>query len=124
MEKFDKFKTVNTKFFKKQTKLPLDLLSTVDVDIPQIETNVNYWLKPIGDKDNPVTESWSFNGQYQNLDFSKRRPTGIHKNDIVITYGVGCGMILSVFKVTSEEPHYATDKEKMDDGWKNRWRGR
>ena len=38
-----------------------------------------------------------------------------------LTYGVGCGYILSVFKVKSDEPYYASDEDVNDEPWKERW---
>ena len=121
IEKFEKFKSENAERLKKHTKFPLDLFSEVCIDIPEIENNVNYWLKPIGDNDNHVTDEWCFTDEIQELNFSNRKPSGVHKNDIVITYGVGCGYILSVFKVKSDEPYYASDEDVNDEPWKERW---
>lgn len=105
----------------KKNRIPLNLISFIKADIPIIKSNIKYWLKPIGDKDNPVTEKWDFCDQYQDLNFSKIRPSGIHKNDIIITYGVGCGIILSVFKSISDEPYFSTEEEVAEAPWKERW---
>lgn len=119
--KFETFKSTNSDRFKKKKKFPLDLFKEVDINIPEIETNVNFWLKPIGDKDNHVTIKWKFSAKIQELCFSKIEPSGVHKNDIVITYGVGCGYILSVYRVISDEPYFASEEDVAEENWKERW---
>lgn len=103
--------------------ISLDLLSLLDdiPDIPIIENSERFWLKPIGETYNPVTEDWYFGDKKQTLDFSKKRPSGIHKDDIVIAYGVGCRKILSVYRIISEQPHFATSEEIKNHEWKKRW---
>lgn len=103
--------------------IKLDLLSLLDdaPEIPIVENTAKFWLKPIGETYNPVTEDWYFGYKKQALDFSKKRPSGIHKDDIIIAYGVGCRKILSIYRITSNNPHFATTEEIKNNEWKERW---
>lgn len=82
----------------------------------------NYFLKPIGVSDNPVLleDKRNFSDIHQNLHFSKKKPSGVRKGDIVITVGVGGGALLTYFKVTGGLER-ATDNEIKKDAWKERW---
>lgn len=77
------------------------------------------WLKPVGDRDHPIVERDDFSARTDNLHFSKRRPTGVSVGDKMIAYGVGKGMVLTYYTVTSE-PERIPDDE-MDEEWKERW---
>jgi HKD family nuclease len=87
----------------------------------QLASTNDYWLKPIGVSDMPVTENRLFNELNYNLHFSKQRPNGVKPNDVLICYGVGTTKILSVYKATSF-PIKATDEEIEEEGeWLERW---
>lgn len=84
-----------------------------------IETSTTIWLKPVGDSDHPIVEGEDFSAETDDLHFSRRRPTGVSVCDKVIAYGVGIGMVLTYYTVTSE-PERIPDEE-MDEEWKERW---
>ncbi len=71
----------------------------------------NYWLKPYGDITDPVDFSWQISPNDKKLHFSTREPKGVKINDILIVYGVGIRMILSVYKVTSV-PMYKKEEKR------------
>lgn len=81
---------------------------------------VNFWLKPIGVSNRPVTEDRLFGEMNTNLHFSKKRPNQVKPNDIIITYGVGVRKILSVYRVTTY-PIRSNEEEIEDDEWLERW---
>lgn len=88
-----------------------------------LDHKINYWLKPIGYTDSPIKEGELFdstNVGLGNLNFSKRRPSGIKINDILIIYGVGSTKILSIYRVTSTAQH-VTDEEIEEVKWYKRW---
>jgi hypothetical protein len=70
-------------------------------NLPPDNYEINYWLKPIGAKEEPVLPSRIFKKEIEYLHFSKRKPTGVKLNDILIAYGVGARTILSVYQNTS-----------------------
>lgn len=86
----------------------------------QLNETIEFWLKPIGVTDNPVTEDRLFDKLDDELNFSKLRPNGVKPNDILIAYGVGTTKILSIYRVTSF-PISATQEEIEEDGWLERW---
>jgi len=81
-----------------------------------------YYLKPIGVSEEPILKEGQqdFSGLHQNLDFSKKGTGAIRAGDIVITTAVGCGCLLSYFKITGS-PREATYEEKQANPWKERW---
>ena len=83
------------------------------------EVESEIWLKPIGHTESPIETGRKFDEINPRLHFSKRRPTGVKIDDIIITYGVGARAILSVYKVLSE-PKYITEEE-IKAGYDERW---
>jgi HKD family nuclease len=96
-----------------------DLLSSSSW-ISQLNDTIEFWLKPIGVSDNPVTEDRLFDKLEDELYFSKLRPNGVKPNDILIAYGVGTTKILSIYRATSF-PIIATEDEIEEDDWLERW---
>lgn len=87
----------------------------------EFDETVNFWLKPIGVSNNPVSEDRTFDQLTDNLHFSKQRPNGVKPNDILISYGVGTTKILSIYRVTSF-PTAVTKEELAKVGnWLERW---
>lgn len=78
------------------------------------------WLKPIGTSEDPVRGDQLFDGAIEELNFSKKRPSGVHPGHIVITYGIGQDKILSVFEVISK-PEEATVSQKRAEPWRERF---
>lgn len=105
---------------KRNIELTLTDILSLPSRTPQLDTTIEFWLKPIGVTDNPVTEDWLFDKLDDKLHFSKQRPNGVKPNDILISYGVGTTKILSIYRVTSF-PIRATAEEITKDEWLERW---
>ena len=78
----------------------------IELDLNSVLVNVSIcdnWLKPVGDRDNHIVEGEDFSARTSNLHFAKR-PTGVSVGDKMIEYGVGIGMVLTYYTVTSEFP--------------------
>ncbi|MDA7746010.1 phospholipase D family protein [Psychromonas sp.] len=106
----------------KQPEADIDILHQVYSAESDNDKEPLYFLKPIGTKNNPVIlkERRDFSDFHQNLHFSKKKPKGVTKGDIVITAGVGCGSLLGYFKVTGSL-FYVTSDEIQAESWKERW---
>ncbi len=106
----------------KQPGVTSDFLKTVYSVEDSQNVEPKYFLKPIGVTSDPVLleDRKDYSDIHQNLHFSKKKPSGVRKGDIVITFGVGGGSLLSYFKVTGGL-EYATDDEIKKDVWKERW---
>ena len=77
-----------------------------------LDSNTRIFIKPIGSTDKPI-----YNGDYSKEKeqyFSKKRPKAVRKGDYLISYGVGSRKIISIFKVTNDEPIYSGN---IDDRW-------
>ena len=75
------------------------------------EFETRLFLKPIGSIDDKI-----FEGDYSLEDemyFSKRRPSSVRINDLLICYAVGSTKLISVFKVQSDP----INTNKPDDRW-------
>ena len=107
-------------------KMMPDVFSDILDDIYSVDDTSNadpqYFLKPIGHSESPVLleDQESFSALHQNLHFSKKKPKGVRKGDVVITVAVGGGALLSYFKVTGGLQH-VTGEEIAIDSWKARW---
>lgn len=99
-----------------------DILDVIYSDDNKTNTDPKYYLKPIGHVESPVLleDQQDFSDLHQNLHFSKKKPKGVRKGDIVITTAVGAGSLLSYFKVTGGLQE-ATQEEIKKDAWKERW---
>jgi HKD family nuclease len=86
----------------------------------QLENHINYWLKPIGYTEGPVTNDRFFDSIEEDLHFSTIRPSGVNKKDILIAYGVGAKRILSIYQSISS-PQYVTDEQIEEEEWFERW---
>ncbi|TOF96706.1 hypothetical protein, partial [Vibrio parahaemolyticus] len=106
----------------KQPTADIDILPRVYSSESDSDKEPLYFLKPIGTQEDPVLleEQRDFSDLHQNLHFSKKKPKGVSKGDIVITAGVGSGSLLSYFKVTGSLFH-VTDEEIKQEAWKERW---
>lgn len=108
--------------WKKKPDIFSDILENIYSTENVSNTDPQYFLKPIGHTESPVLlkEQRDFSDLHQNLHFSKKKPKGVRKGDIVITVAVGGGALLSYFKVTGGLQH-VTDDEIATDIWKERW---
>lgn len=106
----------------KQPQADIDILPRVYSSESDTDKEPLYFLKPIGTCEEPVLleERQDFSDLHQNLHFSKKKPRGVTKGDIVITAGVGSGSLLSYFKVTGSLFH-VTEEEIKNEAWKERW---
>jgi HKD family nuclease len=105
-----------------QPKVHVDILTAVYSDVDKSNHAPKYFLKPIGESEDPVLleDKQDFSALHQNLHFSKKKPTGVMKGDVVITTAVGPGSLLSYFRVTGTLRH-VTEEEIAKDDWKRRW---
>ncbi|MCU0413878.1 MAG: NgoFVII family restriction endonuclease [Ignavibacteriaceae bacterium] len=103
-------------------EIPLNLSTRLKFNSKKrrFDDSTEFWLKPIGVTGFPVTPDRKFDSKTYDLHFSKQRPTGVRKNDIVICYGVGSGKILSIYQTTSL-PKYSTVKQMNKTSWLKRW---
>lgn len=95
----------------KNNPLKKEKTDEVSVDLTQkielkenpllVKNNINYWLKPIGVSDDIIPWNRKFDEIDSDLHFSKIRPSGVKKDDILISYAVGHKNILSIYKVKS-----------------------
>ncbi|MBN4053651.1 hypothetical protein JYT97_02080 [Haliea sp. AH-315-K21] len=106
----------------KKPEIISNILESVYSDKDAENLNPQYFLKPIGHSENPVTleSQRDFSKLHQNLHFSKKKPKGVKKGDIVITTAVGAGSLLSYFHVTGSLQH-VSDAEIRNDSWTERW---
>ena len=79
----------------------------------EIEKNATFWLKPIGVTNDNIPLTRKFNELDSNLHFSKLKPKGVKKGDILICYAVGHLKILSIYKVNSD----VKNTEVKNDRW-------
>jgi HKD family nuclease len=120
-----KFAEANIKENPQWCKKPVivsDILETIYSDNDQNNIEPQYFLKPIGHKERPVTleGQQDFSELHQNLHFSKKRPKGVRKGDLVITTAVGAGSLLSCFRVTGDVQH-VTEEKVAQEPWLERW---
>ncbi|WP_460410507.1 MULTISPECIES: phospholipase D-like domain-containing protein [unclassified Pseudomonas] len=99
-----------------------DILKSIYSDTSANNTTTQYFLKPIGHSERPVTlnDQQDFSGLHQNLHFSKKKPKGLRKGDIIITTAVGAGSILSYFRITGGL-QYVADAQVKIEPWVQRW---
>jgi hypothetical protein len=93
---------IDKKLVKQETQTKINISKYFNKRIVEEPT---FWLKPIGERFDHVTEDWKFDEPVQELYFSKRQPKGVKIGDIIIAYGVGIRKILSYYKVTSDAEH-------------------
>lgn len=89
-------------------------------NLPEAPQEINYWLKPVGATESPITEERLFNKIIEDLHFSKIEPKGVKIGDILIAYGIGAGRILSVYKVISL-PMKVSSEDIEEEEWMKRW---
>jgi HKD family nuclease len=99
----------------KGNEITVDLTKKIELkDNPLlVKSSANYWLKPIGVSDDIISWDRKFEEIDSDLHFSKLRPRGVKKDDILISYAVGHKNILSIYKVKSDIK-YTGNK---DDRW-------
>ena len=103
-----------------------DIYSDILNDVYSVEAEVGggqkYFLKPIGTSEEPITldDKRDFSDLHQNLHFSKKRPKGVRKGDVVITTAVGPGSLVGYFKVTGPT-EYVTREMLQREAWLERW---
>lgn len=75
----------------------------------ELQTDVRYFLKPVGSLDQPFDQSRKLSTTIQEIHFSNRKPNAVRPGDILICYGVGTTKLLGYFRVLSE-PFHLPDK--------------
>ena len=79
----------------------------------ELEDNVTFWLKPIGVTNDIIPTTSKFDEIDSDLHFSKLKPKGVKKGDVLICYAVGHLNILSIYRVTSD----VKNTDKATDRW-------
>ena len=99
-----------------------DILKEVYHQADNSNREPRYYLKPIGVSEDPIYKESKrdFSALHQDLAFSKKGTGRIEAGDIVITTAVGCGCLLSYFKVTGS-PVEASYEEQKNNINKSRW---
>lgn len=99
-----------------------DILDSVYSVEDESNTNPQYFLKPVGVSESPILieDEQEFTDLHENLHFSKKKPKGVRKGDVLITVAVTAGSLLSYYKVTGGLQE-VTQKEIARDRWKERW---
>lgn len=77
-----------------------------------------FWLKPIGVSEYPITENQRFSESQERLHFSVT-PLSVEINDILIAYGIGAKRILTIYKVKTKGIKLR-DEEQTEE-WMKRW---
>ncbi|MFZ2171537.1 MAG: phospholipase D-like domain-containing protein [Methylococcaceae bacterium] len=106
----------------KKPEIFSDILDSVNKVEDASNVEPKYFLKPIRHSESPILleDQRDFSELHQDLHFSKKKPKGVMKGDIVITTAVGAGSLLSYFKVTGGLQHVTKEDIKKDE-WKERW---
>ena len=99
-----------------------DILDSVYSVEDESNTDPKYYLKPVGVSESPILleDKREFTDLHENLHFSKKKPKGVRKGDILITVAVTAGSLLSYYKVTGGL-HEVTRNEVSKAPWKERW---
>lgn len=80
-------------------------------DSHAVNTEIRYFIKPVGSKESPYTEQMHPKSGIEELHFAKK-PVAVRRGDILICYGVKVKKLLGYFEVT-------TDYDLVRQG--NRW---
>ena len=108
--------------WKEKPNIYSDILESVYSVEDDSNTNPQYFLKPVGVSESPILleDEQDFSSIHENLHFSKKKPKGVRKGDVLITVAVTAGSLLSYYKVTGGLQE-ATQEEIARDQWKERW---
>lgn len=117
----DQYKREHPEWIKKPD-ISSDILESVYSVEDTLNINPQYFLKPVGVTESPILlkDQRDFSDLHQNLHFSKKKPKGVRKGDVLITVAVTAGSLLSYFKVTGGLQEVTKD-EILRDEWKERW---
>ncbi len=101
------FENIINKTKSEKKKESLEILNLIDLlnlksNPFNIPAKANYWLKPIGTNENPISWNEKFIEIETNLHFSNIYPRGVKIGDILITYAVKHKNILSIYRVISK----------------------
>ncbi|MCK4665061.1 MAG: hypothetical protein KAT68_19490 [Bacteroidales bacterium] len=109
----EKSKTTNNIFDEKfGFKLPKIWNISIKNKSPQ------FWLKPIGVTEYPITEDRMFSNLEDELHFAVN-PKSIKVDDILIAYGIGAKRILTVYRVKTLGTRFKA--EEITEEWMERW---
>ena len=83
------------------------------IDESDDNTDIRYFIKPIGSTDSPFPESGKLDKAIASLHFAKRRPRAVRIGDILICYAVGSTKLIGYYEVITEPTLTGGD----DDRW-------
>lgn len=106
----------------KKSDIYSDILDSVYSFEDESNTNPQYFLKPVGVSELPILleDEQEFIDLHENLHFSKKKPKGVRKGDVLITVAVTAGSLLSYYKVTGGLQE-VSQEEIAKDQWAKRW---
>lgn len=82
-------------------------------------TNVTYWLKPLGKSPNPVPSIRLFGSGEHRITFTKRNPSGVKEGDVLIAYSVVSQQLISVFVAGNKRGRLTHFDTPGDEKWPN-----
>lgn len=110
-----------------KTNPKFDLAGILHKELDDPETDIRYFLKPIGSTENPFVEHKIYNKE---LHFSKRYPRAVRVSDILICYSVGTTKLLGYNRVLSLPIHtgnkddrwpWYVQTEYLSEGYSKQW---
>ena len=111
LSKIKEFPKPNAK--ENPVKLNLSLLFEEKDNYFELDDNVTFWLKPIGVTNDVIPITRKFDEIDSDLHFSKLKPKGVKKGDVLICYAVGHLNILSIYRVKSD----VKNTDNKNDRW-------
>lgn len=115
---------------KKDKQDSFDPTCVLNLNPSKYALDVRYFIKPIGSSDEPYIEHKPIDG---NISFSKKRPSAVRKNDILICYAVSNKQpILGYYRMVNDQPFYKENYpgdrwpwhiecECLSNGFSNSW---
>lgn len=108
--KLDEYKKKHPKQIQEKPCININDLIIPHIFKVDLDSDTRIFIKPIGSAGEPI-----YDGDYSKEEeqyFCKKRPKAVRNGDYLISYGVGSRKIISVFKVTSEEPIYSGNDDE------------
>lgn len=109
-----------------QNHMKPDKVPTIDVSFIDMldrkgfsNSNVTYWLKPLGKSPTPVPSNRLFGGGEHRITFTKKKPSGVKEGDVLIAYSVVSQKLISVFVAGKKRGKLTHFDEPGDEQWPN-----
>lgn len=94
---------------------PFDPTKVLNMKPTECSNDIRYFIKPVGSREEPYTKHEPIGND---LYFSKKRPSAVREDDILICYAV-CNQqhMLGYYKVSSDSPLKVSDPENVRWPW-------